>query len=75
MAGHGAGTEVLLGSADTPERQTSQWAALRALLTRPASVLLYHLENHYCLVFATREWTASGGYNGTRQVPNLHTRT
>jgi hypothetical protein len=42
---------------------------LRALVVRPATALVYHLENHYCLVFATREWTAGGGYNGLRQVP------
>jgi hypothetical protein len=69
MACSGSNTEVLLTRHDTPEKVAAQWCMLRALVVRPASALVYHLENHYCLIFATREWTAGGGYNGLRQVP------
>jgi hypothetical protein len=34
----------------------SQWAHLRAAFLRPNACVVFHLQNHYALVFALREW-------------------
>ena len=38
----------------------AQWAALLARLRSPDTVLLYHLENHYSVVYGAREWEEVG---------------
>lgn len=50
-----------MGAADSSETVAQQWMALVGLLEDSRSALLYHMENHYCLVFAARSWLMDAG--------------
>lgn len=52
--------------ADSAETVTQQWLALMALLRDSNSSVLYHMENHYCLIFAGRSWHMDAG------TPTVH---
>lgn len=53
--------ECRVSKSDSSELVQEQWRGLLRLLQDGNSVLLYHLENHYCLVSAARSWHMDAG--------------
>eukprot|EP00929_Paragymnodinium_shiwhaense_P082068 TRINITY_DN43103_c0_g2_i1.p1 TRINITY_DN43103_c0_g2~~TRINITY_DN43103_c0_g2_i1.p1 ORF type:complete len:641 (+),score=107.54 TRINITY_DN43103_c0_g2_i1:90-2012(+) len=45
-----------VGAADCYSAVLQQWALLKEAVSRPGSVLIFHLRNHYAPVYAWREW-------------------
>jgi hypothetical protein len=71
--------EVPLSRKDTPEKIKNQWDALRTAFSDPNRALVFHLKNHYALVFALREWVeasppdAAGSSSTVRVVREILT--
>ena len=52
---------------DSTELVTQQWEGLVKEVAGDA-ILIFHLENHYSMIYAAREWEADAGYGGKRTV-------
>lgn len=65
--------EAPLSASDSEEKITQQWNILRSAFQRDDSVILFHLKNHYALIYALKEWVEEaepgcGVYVHKRQI-------
>eukprot|EP00668_Euglena_longa_P015592 GGOE01019696.1.p1 GENE.GGOE01019696.1~~GGOE01019696.1.p1 ORF type:complete len:478 (-),score=160.34 GGOE01019696.1:371-1804(-) len=59
--------EIPIAAKDTAADAAVQWERLCREFRRPATALIFHLTNHYALIFALREWVTPAGEE-VRQV-------
>lgn len=59
---------VPLSQHDGASKVNQQWEALKTSFRLPQCALLFHLRNHYALIFAWREWSDDGSTTLRRQV-------
>lgn len=60
--------DVAVSRKDGEEEVARQWDALRSAFSHQDCVLLFHLKNHYALVYALREWVDASTGESTRQI-------
>jgi hypothetical protein len=59
---------IKLSKADDEAAVEAQWRALQDRFSQPRTMLIYHLTNHYALVFALRSWVEPATSEVRRQL-------
>eukprot|EP01083_Nonionella_stella_P268296 906938_1 len=52
---------IALSLDDSVETIEKQWSGMRERFSTPGVVLIYHLDNHYALIYALRQWVNARG--------------
>lgn len=50
-----------VSKADSTDTIQEQWQGVVKIVQDSSSAFVYHMENHYCLVFAARSWCMDAG--------------
>ena len=69
---------VTIAPSDSPADRSRQWASLRTMFEMPRTCIIFHLKNHYALVYAMRQFVVrdvgeAGGRGGSRIVREILT--
>lgn len=51
-----SGADACVTAADDAATQATQWAVLLSHLKSPTASLIFHLENHYSVIYGARAW-------------------
>lgn len=68
MEGRGKGSWHELRASPSHPPSFAPRPQLLSWLSAPRAALIYHLENHFSLIYAAREWRSDAGYGGARTV-------
>merc|ERR1711865_137699 len=53
--------QIELQANDSESDRAAQFARLRTLLLEPRTAIIFHLSNHYALIYGVREWRGPDG--------------
>ena len=57
----GSKIPLAISAKDSPAQREAHWTKLRAAFMRDGAAIIFHLKNHYALIFAMRDWVDAEG--------------